>query len=897
MESNRSGRSLNHDDNPIYVQPHYKESYRLAIYALLKGGKEAYNEFLRAEQIGQFLSEEEISFILENAESPVVEDNPMEGYVPEEINPSTYFPLESDEEVPDLDLGWPEVMLEGTDTNISMLFHPPRQNTPTIKEVIRKQIQEARQMIAIAMDIFTDVDIFREIVNVAYKGVVVYLLLDDFQFESFYNMSQRLGVNFEDIKTIRIRTVRGPQYKCQSGMTFYGSLEQKFILIDCRTVLYGTYSYTWSYEKIRLSMVLVITGQLACSYDEEFRRLYARSIVPTLLSTSGQEMRDNLSMLSSSQHSLHQMHMRPRAMTGLKSIHEDRFVSKLTRGMSMQGGLNQSHYYDMGNMMRGHSYGGDLHRLQSLTRLRKGTKDNSFAERFASNLNINSLSQQHLRHQVLYGSDQNVIPFCSETSLNKWKIDSYLNSDSDAPQNAPSDVLSPLTSPYSSYTGLNEHQSQLIHSRSRDVKSRLEEIRHNRLSQHDSISLRQSQESVRSMYSTIERPKLMSSLRGLDMRQSMGDLDPYTKDSRSFAPTNHRDNEPKMGAHLSQVHRSVSHYDIQTALNQKIHDWHEPLHRTTSVANLDMKLNEPSLKHTPHPRAMESLIEIPEEKDASNAHLNLVNSAKSSIHPESHHQAVYREGDSSVGYSSGFTAQREDIKSVSNETVTDPSISATAGSQHVADSNGPKEQQQEESPLHRKNSLRLKVYSLLKSEEKKASKKEEKSLQRKSSLKSDDASGSNQSLRSDNSTSAADQTKKGQSPTTSRQNVQTETEKHKSSFSFNRLTPQRLSKKKSNTAEEQDLGSRSTLNEETPTVYSPRREKVYSRFEYLMNTDSSPADKSTKPTSMHTSDRDSNPYLNRSNSGYSIYQTQSSSDHNRLGRFMQRVGNLIGKNK
>lgn len=146
MESNRSGLSLNHDDNPIYVQPHYKESYRLAIYALLKGGKEAYNEFLRAEQLGQFLSEEEISFILENAESPVVEDDPMERNVTEEINPSTYFPLESDEEVPDLDLGWPEVMLEGTDTNISMLFHPPRQNTPTIKEVIRKQIQEARQV-------------------------------------------------------------------------------------------------------------------------------------------------------------------------------------------------------------------------------------------------------------------------------------------------------------------------------------------------------------------------------------------------------------------------------------------------------------------------------------------------------------------------------------------------------------------------------------------------------------------------------------------------------------------------------------------------------------------------------------------------------------------------------
>lgn len=146
MESNLSALSLNHEDNPVYVQPHYKESYRLAIYALLRGGKEAYEEFLRAEQIRHFLSEEEISFILENAELPVEEENSMERQVTEEIYPSTYFPIESDEEVPDLDLGWPEVTLEGLDTSISLLFHPPRQNTPTIKEVIRKQIQEARQV-------------------------------------------------------------------------------------------------------------------------------------------------------------------------------------------------------------------------------------------------------------------------------------------------------------------------------------------------------------------------------------------------------------------------------------------------------------------------------------------------------------------------------------------------------------------------------------------------------------------------------------------------------------------------------------------------------------------------------------------------------------------------------
>lgn len=147
MESDLSClSSLKDEDIPVYIQPHYKESYRLAIYALLCGGKDAYEDFLRAEQISHFLSEEEILFILENAELPVATDDSEWRRVAEEPGPTTYFPTESDEEVPDLDLGWPEVTLDAADTNISLLFHPPRQNTPTIKEVVRKQIQDAKQV-------------------------------------------------------------------------------------------------------------------------------------------------------------------------------------------------------------------------------------------------------------------------------------------------------------------------------------------------------------------------------------------------------------------------------------------------------------------------------------------------------------------------------------------------------------------------------------------------------------------------------------------------------------------------------------------------------------------------------------------------------------------------------
>lgn len=50
------------------------------------------------------------------------------------------------------------------------------------------------------MDVFTDVDIFKELVSATLRGVVVYILLDQSHFSSFYNMSQKVGVNIQDLK-------------------------------------------------------------------------------------------------------------------------------------------------------------------------------------------------------------------------------------------------------------------------------------------------------------------------------------------------------------------------------------------------------------------------------------------------------------------------------------------------------------------------------------------------------------------------------------------------------------------------------------------------------------------------------------------------------------------------
>ncbi|XP_020511206.1 protein FAM83B [Labrus bergylta] len=269
-----------------YIQPHYKETYRLAIDRLVSGGRDNYLEFLKGERIGGFLSDDEILFITENAEQlpPQNHEDEIDGSPDTQSSSGTYWPVHSDVETPDLDLGWPEVMHELLQTNVDLLFHPARQNSPTIKEVIRKKIQEARQVIAIVMDMFTDVDLFKEAVDASLRGIPVYILLDDFHLKSFLAMAENQDVKIQQLRNMRVRTVKGQDYLCQSGAKFHGAMEQRFLLVDCQTAIYGSYSFSWSFEKINLSMVQVITGHLVKSYDEEFRTLYARSKVPAELS-------------------------------------------------------------------------------------------------------------------------------------------------------------------------------------------------------------------------------------------------------------------------------------------------------------------------------------------------------------------------------------------------------------------------------------------------------------------------------------------------------------------------------------------------------------------------------------------------------------------------------------
>lgn len=56
------------------------------------------------------------------------------------------------------------------------------------------------QVIAIVMDMFTDVDIFKEIVDASIRGVAVYVLLDNFHLKSFLTMAENQDVKIQQLR-------------------------------------------------------------------------------------------------------------------------------------------------------------------------------------------------------------------------------------------------------------------------------------------------------------------------------------------------------------------------------------------------------------------------------------------------------------------------------------------------------------------------------------------------------------------------------------------------------------------------------------------------------------------------------------------------------------------------
>ncbi|XP_054074715.1 protein FAM83D-B-like [Rissa tridactyla] len=263
----------------------YSEAQRLALEELVAGGPEALRAFLRRERLPPFLSEPEVQAIARGALPPAAGPEPAgEASLGASLDASslTYFPERSDLEPPALELGWPGFAsgaFRGL-TRVEAHFQPGCGETIYgCKEAVRRQIRSARQVIALVMDCFTDIDIFGDLQD-AYNNrrVPVYILLDQDFLPHFLEMCKNLGVCPEQESMMRVRTLTGNTYYMRSGAKIVGKVHEKFMLIDGIRVTTGSYSFTWSDGKLNSSNLLLLSGQVVEQFDLQFRILYAQSM-------------------------------------------------------------------------------------------------------------------------------------------------------------------------------------------------------------------------------------------------------------------------------------------------------------------------------------------------------------------------------------------------------------------------------------------------------------------------------------------------------------------------------------------------------------------------------------------------------------------------------------------
>ncbi|XP_005067700.2 protein FAM83G [Mesocricetus auratus] len=282
----------------------YSEEQRLALEALVARGRDAFYEVLKRENIRDFLSELELARIVETIEvyDPGSEDPRGSGRRPElqdnggvdasedasaaggppataEPLPSLeYWPQKSDRSIPQLDLGWPDTIAYRGVTRASVYMQPPIDGQPHIKEVVRKMISQAQKVIAVVMDMFTDVDIFKDLLDAGFKRkVAVYIIVDESNVKYFLHMCERARMHLGHLKNLRVRSSGGTEFFTRSATKFKGALAQKFMFVDGDRAVCGSYSFTWSAARTDRNVISVLSGQVVEMFDRQFQELYLMS--------------------------------------------------------------------------------------------------------------------------------------------------------------------------------------------------------------------------------------------------------------------------------------------------------------------------------------------------------------------------------------------------------------------------------------------------------------------------------------------------------------------------------------------------------------------------------------------------------------------------------------------
>uniref|UniRef100_A0A8C3JWN4 Family with sequence similarity 83 member C n=1 Tax=Calidris pygmaea TaxID=425635 RepID=A0A8C3JWN4_9CHAR len=278
------------ETTPLVLQ--HSETARLAIDAFLEQGERGYVSAITEERELPFLSTLDMEYISHQRNQSVPDPSTMRdkeadpgdadagdrSSLNSELTSGTYFPLMSDVHPPELELGWPgtPLLTVSGQTQATVIFQRNKANS--IKDLLRSLISRARTVIAIVMDLFTDMEILCDLLEASSRRhVPVYLILDEEYLKHFVEMCNKMALTQDSFPNMRIRCLSGDTYYSKAGKKFAGQVLEKFILIDCDQVLAGTYSFTWLCSQVHTGLVTHFRGQIVAEFDKEFRYLYAES--------------------------------------------------------------------------------------------------------------------------------------------------------------------------------------------------------------------------------------------------------------------------------------------------------------------------------------------------------------------------------------------------------------------------------------------------------------------------------------------------------------------------------------------------------------------------------------------------------------------------------------------
>ncbi|XP_026075682.1 protein FAM83G-like [Carassius auratus] len=260
----------------------YSEQQRLALETLIEDGQDAYEDYIQTNNIRCFLSDLELQSILSTVEvycpgSPDFNAELLGDSDGEEVS-LQYWPDRSDRSIPLLDIGWPDRASYRGLTRVQVYTQPPYEGQSHIKEVVRKMISQAQKVIAIVMDLFTDIDIFKDLLDASYKRKVsVYIMLEATGVNHFLRMCEKAGMHTGHLKNMRVRSIRGTGFFSRSSKRVCGSQSQKFMFIDGDKAVSGSYSFTWSASRLDRNLITVLTGQAVDTFDSLFQDMYVMS--------------------------------------------------------------------------------------------------------------------------------------------------------------------------------------------------------------------------------------------------------------------------------------------------------------------------------------------------------------------------------------------------------------------------------------------------------------------------------------------------------------------------------------------------------------------------------------------------------------------------------------------